>query len=75
MTGKMAGSMGQHDRIYRGIVYSIHNVGVRRWRWEVSPPLSVQGLKRASGEIEGELRDAETAAQIVIEQQTGQHTL
>jgi len=67
--------MGQYDRIYRGIVYSIHNVGVRRWRWEVSPPLSVQGLKRASGEIEGELRDAETAAQIVIEQQTGQHTL
>ena len=71
----MAGVMGRHDRIHRGIEYSIHNVGARRWRWEVSPPLSVQGLKCESGEIEGEMRDAETAAQFVIEQQTGQYTL
>lgn len=71
----MAGVMGRHDHIHRGIEYSIHNVGARRWRWEVSPPLSVQGLKCESGEIEGEMRDAETAAQFVIEQQTGQYTL
>jgi len=71
----MAGAMGRYDRIHRGIEYSLHNIGARRWRWEVSPPLSVQGLKCESGEIEGELRDAETAAQMVIEQQTGHYTL
>jgi len=67
--------MGQYDRIYRGIEYSIHNLGARRWRWEVSPPLSVRGLKCESGEIVGELGDAEAAAQFMIEQQTGQYTL
>jgi hypothetical protein len=67
--------MGRYDRTHRGIVYSIHHVGERRWRWEVNPPSSVRGLSSESGELEGELRDAETAAQSVIEQQTGQYTL
>jgi len=71
----VAGAMGRYDRIHRGIGYSIRNVGARRWQWEVSPPLCVQGLRCESGEIEGELRDAEVAAQNSIEQQTGQYTL
>jgi len=71
----MAGLMGRYDRMHRGIEYRVHNVGARRWRWEVSPPLSVQGLRCETGEIEGELRDAESAAELVIEQQTGQYTL
>lgn len=71
----LAGTMGHYDRIHRGIGYSIRNIGVRRWCWEVSPPSSVQGLHRQSGEVEGELRDAEIAAQNIIEQQTGQYTL
>jgi len=53
----------------------LHSLGARRWRWEISPPSCVQGLRRASGEVEGELRDAECAAQNVIEQQTAQYTL
>jgi len=71
----MAGAMGRYDRIHRGIGYSLHNLGTRRWRWEVSPPSSVQGLRRACGEVEGEMRDADSAAQSSIEQQTGQYTL
>jgi hypothetical protein len=71
----MVGLMGDYDRTHRGIGYSIRSIGARRWRWEVSPPLSVLGLRPESGEIDGELRDAETAAQFVIEQQTGQYTL
>ncbi|HEX4635945.1 MAG TPA: hypothetical protein VH189_07165 [Rhizomicrobium sp.] len=71
----MVGAMGRYDRIHRGIGYSLHNLGARRWRWEVSPPSGVQGLRMESGEVEGELRDAECAAQSVIEQQTGQYTL
>lgn len=67
--------MGRYDRIHRGIGYSLHSLGARRWRWEISPPCCVQGLSRASGEVEGELRDAECAAQSMIEQQTNQYTL
>jgi hypothetical protein len=71
----MAGAMGRYDRIHRGIGYSLHSLGARRWRWEISPPSCVQGLHRASGEVEGEMRDADTAAQNIIEQQTNQYTL
>jgi hypothetical protein len=71
----MVGAMGRYDRIHRGIGYSLHSLGARRWRWEVRPPTGVLGLRSATGEIEGELRDAECAAQNVIEQQTGQYTL
>lgn len=67
--------MGRYDRIHRGIFYSLHSLGTRRWRWEVSPPSCVQGLRPESGEIEGEMREADTAAQSSIEQQTGQYTL
>jgi len=71
----MAGVMGHYDRIHRGIGYSLHSIGVRRWRWEVSPPLCVQGLRQESGEVEGEMRDAEIVAQNAIEQQTGQYAI
>ena len=71
----MVGAMGRYDRIHRGIGYSLHSLGTRRWRWEISPPSGVQGLRAESGELDGELRDAECAAQNVIEQQTGQYTL
>jgi hypothetical protein len=67
--------MARYDRIHRGIGYSLHNLGARRWRWEVSPPASVLGLRFASGEVEGELRDADIAAQSSIEEQTGHFTL
>jgi hypothetical protein len=71
----LAGTMGRYDRIHRGVEYSVRNIGARRWRWEVTPPLCVVGLHCQSGEVDGELRDAETVAQNVIEQQTGQYTL
>jgi len=71
----MAGAMARFDRIHRGIGYSLHSLGMRRWRWEISPPSCVQGLRHASGEVEGELRDAECAAQNMIEQHTTQYTL
>jgi hypothetical protein len=49
-------------------VTKVKQHGARRCRWDVNPPLSVQGLRPESSEMDGELRDAD-------EQQTGQYTL
>jgi hypothetical protein len=60
---------GQH---YRGIHYSIKAAGLRRWKWKVEPPESVQGLHAASGEVRGPVRDAVVAAYREIDQQAAQ---
>ena len=62
--------MGQREQIHRGIGYSVRPIGDRYWRWEISPPLCVQGLQKASGTVEGDRHDAVIAARAIIERQT-----
>jgi hypothetical protein len=54
---------------YRGIQYSVERVADRRWRWRISPPLCVLGMREEAGEIEGVHIDAVLAAQRAIESQ------
>jgi hypothetical protein len=41
-----------------------------RWRWEIVPPQSVQGLRPENGVIDGTESDAALAAKKAIDQQT-----
>lgn len=54
---------------YRGIQYSVEPAGDRRWRWRVSPPDCVKGLKSEVGEIDGSRDEAIRAAQSAIKGQ------
>ncbi len=56
---------------HRGVGYSIKRAGDGKWRWEISPPSCVQGLRPQEGEVSGEERDAIQAACAAIEMQTG----
>jgi hypothetical protein len=57
---------------YRGIQYSAEPAGARRWRWRVSPPDCVRGLRPEAGEIDGACGDAIQAARAAIKNQ-GHH--
>ncbi|HEY4276327.1 MAG TPA: hypothetical protein VGM68_12635 [Rhizomicrobium sp.] len=54
---------------YRGIQYSVEPAGERRWRWRVSSPACILGLKPEVGEIEGGRDEAVRAAQFAIKGQ------
>ena len=58
---------------HRGVMYSVESLGEQRWRWEVSPPKSMRGLKNKIGEIKGDQADAIRAAHKAIEAQVGRH--
>jgi hypothetical protein len=61
------------EQDHRGIRYRVHALSLgpaRRWKWEVAPPVSVQGLRAESGELEGSREDAVRAAKLAIEAQT-----
>jgi hypothetical protein len=68
------GAMGQIDQTHRGIIYVVLRLGARRWRWQILPPDSAEGLHQQNGEIEGNIRDAVVAARRVIDRQTGKYT-
>ncbi len=55
---------------YRGIQYSVEAVADRKWRWRVTPPLCVRGMREDAGEIDGERHDAVAAAQAAIKNQS-----
>ena len=55
---------------YRVLATSLGKGPARRWKWEVAPPASVQGLKAESGELEGNREDAVRAAKLAIDSQT-----
>ena len=55
---------------YRVLSMSLHQGTGRRWKWEVAPPASVQGLWPESGELEGNREDAVRAAKLAIDTQT-----
>jgi len=65
--GDRAGMSGTLE--YRGIQYSVEPAGYRRWRWRVSPPTSVRGLKPEVGEIDDDRDEAIRAAQVAIKGQ------
>jgi len=67
MSGIGVNSKFQH----RGVQYSIEALGEQRWRWEISPPTCVLGLREETGEIKGDHSDAVRAAHRAIEQQIG----
>jgi len=56
---------------YCGVQYSVEALGEQRWRWEVTPPTCVIGLKDEAGEVDGAHAEAVRAAQKAIEQQIG----
>jgi hypothetical protein len=56
---------------HQGVYYSVEPVGERRWRWEVTPPTCVLGLKDEIGEVDGSQSDAIHAARRAIEAQVG----
>jgi len=56
---------------YCGVQYSVEALGEQRWRWEVTPPTCVIGLKDEAGEVAGAHAEAVRAAQKAIEQQIG----
>lgn len=54
---------------HRGIFYSVTDLDGQRWKWQISPPDAILGLRSESGEALG--RDnAVVAAQKAIEAQT-----
>lgn len=57
-------------RHHHGVIYSVERAGEWKWRWEISPPSCVLGLREQSGEVAGEERDAVRAAEAAIERQT-----
>lgn len=56
---------------HRGVQYSVEALGEQRWRWEIFPPTCVLGLRKETGEIEGDHSDAVCAVHKAIEQQVG----
>lgn len=60
----------RHEAVHCGISYSIDALGLRRWSWKIEPPSCVQGLHAESGEVEGEVIEAEMAARRAIELQS-----
>lgn len=54
---------------YCGVQYSIEALGHQRWRWEISPPTCVIGLRDEAGEVDGAHDEAVRAAHKAIEQQ------
>jgi hypothetical protein len=60
------------DSPHMGIFYSVHNLGVQRWKWEIKPPDCIKGLRAESGVVEGHRLDAVVAARKAIEFQTAQ---
>jgi len=54
---------------YCGVQYSIEALGNQRWRWEISPPTCVIGLRDEAGEVDGAHDEAVRAAHRAIEQQ------
>lgn len=58
-------------RSHHGVLYSVTNVGKSRWKWQIFPPISVQGLFEEGGEAQGDRANAVFAAKIAIERQTG----
>jgi hypothetical protein len=55
--------------IHKGIGFAVREIGSGRWQWTVSPPESVRGLEKASGEISGGRSDAIAAAKCEIDTQ------
>lgn len=63
------------EQDHRGIRYRVRALSLgrgamRRWKWEVEPPVSVVGLKIESGELKGNREDAVRAAKLAIDTQT-----
>ena len=56
-------------RTHKGISYSVEGIDKGRWKWVVRPPLSVQGLRVATGIIEGSFNDAMNLARAQIDAQ------
>ena len=51
-------SFKMYTRTHKGIGFTVESVGKDRWKWTVSPPPSVLGLKLVSGLLEGSMNDA-----------------
>jgi hypothetical protein len=61
------------NRQHRGTVYAVRMTDTRRWRWEVTPPACVGGLREEGGEVDGSQEDAIRVAHAAIERQVADH--
>ena len=59
------------SKTYKGIVYTIQNLGHNQWKWAIKPPKSVQGLFAVDGTVYGSATKVTDVVKSQIDAQTG----